>query len=81
MRRHRPKWSSSNSSFLCSDLFDESYFTRNQEIAAKLGMKRKLKPDAVPTIDLSLADTADTIDQSLTERAKRQVRLIYVFVC
>ena len=26
-------------------------------------------------IDLSLADTADTIDQSLTDRAKRQVSL------
>ena len=29
-------------------------------------------------IDLSLADTADTIDQSLTDRAKRQVRLTCV---
>jgi len=47
VRRHRPKWSSTNSSFLCSDHFDESYFTKNQEVAAKLGMKRKLKPDAV----------------------------------
>ena len=43
-------------------------------------MKRKQKPDAVPTIDLLLTDTADTIDQSLTDRAKRQVRFIYVFV-
>ena len=51
---------------------------KNEEIAVKLGMKRKLNPDAVPTIDLSLADTADTIDQSLTDRAKRQVRLICV---
>ena len=33
-------------------------------------MKMKLKPDAVPTIDLSLADTADTIDQSLTDGLK-----------
>ena len=80
VRRHKPKWSSSNTSFLCSDHFDESCFTKNQEIAAKLGMKRKLKPDAVPSIDLSLADTADTIDQSLTDRAKRELRLIYVFV-
>ena len=79
VRRHRPKWSSTNSPFLCSDHFDESCFTRNQGIAAKLGMKRKLRPDTVPTIDLSLADTADTIDQSLTDRAKREVRLIYVF--
>ena len=30
-------------------------------------------------IDLSLAGTADTIDQSLTDRAKRQVRLICVY--
>ena len=79
VRRHRPKWSSSNLSFLCSDHFDESCFTKNQEIDAKLGMKRKLKPDAVPTIDLSLVDTADTSDQSLIDSAKRQVRLIYVF--
>ena len=80
VRRHRRKWSSSNSSFLCFDHFDESCFTKNEEIAAKLGMKRKLKPDAVATIDLSLTDTADTIDQSLTDRAKRQMRRIYVFV-
>ena len=58
VRRHWPKWSSSNLSFLCSDHFDESCFKKSQEIAAKLGMKRKLKPDAVPIIDLSLADTA-----------------------
>ena len=77
VRRHRPKWSSTNSSFLCSDHFDESCFTNNQEIAAKLGMKGKLKPDAVPTIDLLLADTVDAIDRALTDRAKGQVRLIY----
>ena len=80
VRRHRPKWSSSNSSFLCSDQFDESCSTKNWEIDTQLGMKRRLKPDAVPTIDLSLEDTADTIDQSLSDRAKRQVKLIYVFV-
>ena len=80
VRRHRPKWSSTNSSFLHSDHFDESCFTKNQEITTKLEMKRKQKPDAVPTIDLLLTDTADTIDQSLTDRAKRQVRFIYVFV-
>ena len=57
VRRQRPKWSSTNSSFLCSDHFNESCFTKNQEIAAKFGMKRKQKPDAVPTIDLSLADS------------------------
>ena len=53
---------------------------KDREIAAKLGVKRKLKPDAVPSIDISLAYTADTIDQSLTDRAKRKVRMIYVFV-
>ena len=67
VQRHRPKWSSSNSSFLYSEHFGESYFTKNREIVAKLGMKRKLKPDAVPTTDLSFADTADPIDQSLTD--------------
>ena len=47
VRRHRPKWGSTNSSFLCSDHFNESYFTKNREIATKLRRKRKLKPDAV----------------------------------
>ena len=41
VRRHRSKWSSTNSSFLYYDHFDENCFTKNQ------GMKRKLKPDAV----------------------------------
>ena len=80
VRRHRPKWRSSSLSFLFSDHFDESCFTKNQEVTAKLGMKRKLKPDVVPTIDLSMTDTADTIDQSVTDRTKRQVRLICAFV-
>ena len=69
VRRHRPKWSSTNSSFLCSNHFNESCFTKNKEITAKLGMKRKLKPDAVPTIDSSLTDTTDTIYQSLTDKS------------
>ena len=72
VQRHRPKLSSTNLSFLCSDHFDESCCTKSLEIAAKLGMKKKLKPGAVPTIDLSLADTADTIDQSMTDRAKNR---------
>ena len=71
VRKHRPNWSSTNSSVLCSDHFDDSCFTKNREIALRLGMKRKLKPDAVPTIDPSLTEAADNIDQSLTYRAKR----------
>ena len=47
VRRHRPKWSSTNSSFLHSDHFNVNCFKKNQEITAKLGMKRKLKPDAI----------------------------------
>ena len=80
LQRHRPRWSSTKLSFLCSHFFSESCFTKNREIPAKLGINRKLKPDAFPTINFSLADTVDTIDQSLTDRAKRQVRLIYVLV-
>ena len=69
VQRHRPRWSSTNSSFLCSDHYDDGCFTKNREIDA-----------TDPATDLSLADTADTIDQSLTDRAKRQMRFIYVFV-
>jgi len=47
VRRHRPKWSRTNWSFLYPDYFDVNCFTKNQEIADKLEMKRKLKPDAV----------------------------------
>ena len=47
VQRHRPKWSSTNSSFLYSDHFDVNCFMKNQEITAKLEMKGKLKPDAV----------------------------------
>jgi len=61
VQRYRPKWSSTNASFLCTDQFNESGFTKNRELTAKLGMKRKLKQDAVPTIDLSLANWADTL--------------------
>ena len=75
----RPNWSSTNSSVLCSDHFDDSCFTNKREIAVKLGVNRKLKPDAVPTIDFSLTETADNSDHSLTDRAKRQVRLCYTF--
>ena len=79
VRKHRPNWSSTNSSVLCSDHFNDSCFTKNREIALRLGMKRKLKPDAVPTIDFSFTEAADNIDQSLTDRAKRRVRLCYLF--
>ena len=76
---YRPNWSSTISSVLCSDHFDDSCFTNKRKIAVKLGMKRKLKPDAVPTIDFSLTETADNGDHSLTDRAERQVRLSYIF--
>ena len=79
VRGHRPNWSSTTSSVLCSDHFDDSCFTNKRKIAVKLGMKRKLKPDAVPTIDFSLTETADNGDHSLTDRAERQVRLSYIF--
>ena len=76
VRRHRPQWTSTNSSVLCSDHFEESCFTKNRAIALQLGMKMKLKPDAIPTVDEPLLQQADEIDEdcSLTRRAKRQVR-------
>ena len=91
VRGHRPNCSSTSLSVLCSDHFDDSCFTNKRKIAVKLGMKRKLKPDVVPTIDFSLTEksikskinqlteTADNSDHSLTDRAKRQVRLCYIF--
>lgn len=83
VRRHRPQWTSTNSSILCSDHFEEFCFTKNRAIALQLGMKMKLKPDAIPTVDEPL-EPAEEIDGdcSLTRRAKRQVRsyVVHIFL-
>lgn len=71
VRRHRPNWSPSSQTILCSIHFEESCFTMRRDIAASLGMKSVLKSNAVPTIDAAnkIQDTSDT-----GGREKRTVR-------
>ena len=72
VRKHRPGFNASASSELCSIHFEETSFTKNKAIAASLGLKRKLVPEAVPTIDVAIsADTAE-----ISKRQRRQVGLV-----
>ena len=73
VRKHRPNWNSINSSILCSDHFEESCFARNRANAMELGMKMRLKADAIPTIDLSSVEIEEAGEKPLTQRAQRQV--------
>ena len=60
----------------CSNHFEQSCF-KNRKIAFQLGMKMKLKPDAIPTVDEPLEQAEETDgDCSLTRRVKRQVKHI-----
>ena len=52
MQRTRAKWKASDSSYLCSEHFAPDAFEVDSQLAAQFGIKkrRKLKPDAVPSI-------------------------------
>ena len=64
--------------FLCSDHFDENCFTKNQEIAATLGMKRKLKPDAV---DWFIVGRHSRYHRSVTDRQSLKTGKTSLCVC
>ena len=53
VRTHRPHFTPSRSSVLCSAHFEESSFTMNVSVSSSLGMKRKLTETAVPTVDVA----------------------------
>lgn len=76
VRRHRPNYNASSSTFLCSIHFESSCFTSNTSISDVVGMRRRLKPDAVPTIDV--ACTAND-PKPATARERRQVSL-FIFI-
>ena len=73
LRKHQLTWSSTNSSILCSDHFEESCFTRNRAIAMELGRKMRLKADAIPTINLSSVEIEEASKKPLRQRGQRQV--------
>ena len=78
VRRHRPNWTpESNQAILCGVHFEDSCFTTRRDVAISLGMKIKLKPDAIPTVD---AANESKKDEKLPDRAKRQVRWPIVYI-
>ena len=51
VQRTREQWSATENSFLCSDHFEADCFEVDSMLAEEMGLKkRRLKPDAVPTI-------------------------------
>lgn len=75
VRKHRPSFTPTARSVLCSTHFEESSFSRNLSISSSLGMKRKLVPDAIPTIDV--AGISKSTDVKILERKRRQVCIEY----
>ena len=74
VRRHRPNWKASASSHLCSAHFEANAFTTNVAISDALAMKRKLLPNAIPTIDTA-AGLRQLSHHQQTERERRKVSL------
>ena len=72
VRRHRPKFVPRQYSVLCSMHFDEVAFTMNAEIVKYLNIRRQLRPDAVPTIDL----IGNTSKGDVTSRDRRMVSTV-----
>ena len=69
VKRHRPDFQPSSSSHLCSAHFEQSAFTTNLDISVGIGMRRKLKPGAVPTIDVA-GVVPPLAAQQITDREK-----------
>ena len=71
VRRHRPGWKPSGRSILCGVHFEEKCFDQNKVVALSLGKKLRLKPDAVPTVDV--ANKSPVVEHSMTHRQRRKV--------
>ena len=84
VRKHRPQFVPSASSVLCSAHFEETSYTKNLEISAALGLKRKLVADAIPSIDVAgPPERASTSTTELSSRDRRQVNdymLLSIFI-
>lgn len=72
VRRHRPNFQATASSFLCSCHFDANCFTTNLEISTAIGMKRRLVAGAVPTIDVTV-DKGQEAEEQASSRERRNV--------
>lgn len=71
VRRHRPGFTPSQSSVLCSIHFEPECFTTSIEISKSLGMRRILYAHAHPTLDV----VGIAVTEERSDRERRQVRL------
>ena len=74
VRKHRPGFSATTASCLCSAHFDDSCFDVNRTLAKELNMRQKLKKDAVPSIDV--AGVVTPSEEHPTDRRRRQVSVV-----
>lgn len=72
VRKHRPHFNPTSNSCLCSAHFEESCYDVNLSLAKSLNMKRRLKKDAFPTVDV--AGIIPEVEKQLTDRERRRVR-------
>ena len=70
VRRHRQGFTPSKYSALCSIHFEETCYTMRRDLAKELGIRTKLKADAVPSIDIA----NERADSGTTFRERKQVR-------
>lgn len=70
VRRHRLGFEATATSVLCSAHFHPSCFHTNVEIAGMVGIRRRLLPEAIPTIDVAGLPTGTA---TISARARRQV--------
>ena len=83
VRKHRPQFVPPASSVLCSAHFEQTSYTKNLEISAALGLKRKLVADAIPSINIAPPESASTSTTELSSRDRRQVNnymLLSIFI-
>ena len=72
VRRHRPKFTPTPSSYLCSVHFKPTCFVRRQDIGVEnVGLNKTLQADAIPTEDTVVVVTED---REPTSRERRQVK-------
>ena len=71
VRKHRPGFRATATSCLCSAPFEDLCYDMNLELAKTLNIKRRLKEDAIPTVDV--AGIVLPAEQRISERKRRQV--------
>ena len=71
--KHGPSFQATKTSVLCSAHFEDSCFNMNLMLAKSLNIKRFLKDDAVPTIDV--AGIVPPVKEQLTGRNRTKVSI------